>query len=94
MSKTNGCNTPGGNPAMLENPPSSEAGFTDFGEGQSLFFCEPVASVVRSESSPLECQKSEGPDLGVGRSGLQQCVDLIQQHIEEAEVKEDIELQK
>ena len=39
-------------------------------------------------------QKFEATDLGTGCSGVQQCTDLIRQHMEEAEVKENIELMK
>lgn len=50
-----------------------------------------MVSMAKSESNPSACQKSEEITLGVKRhSGVQQCVELIQQQI----VKEDIELQK
>ena len=94
MSKTNGINTPGGIPAMLKNPSSSEAGSTDSGESQSLLFCEPVVGVASSESSPSGRQQSEEIDMGAGRSGVQQGVDPILQQIEEEEAKEVTELQK
>lgn len=52
MNKTKRLITPGGSPALLENPPSSEVGSTDSGESRLLQSNDPFSKSSRVSRSP------------------------------------------
>ena len=87
MSTPNGCNKPGGIPDMLENPLSSKAGLKVSGGGQSLLLSDSVCSTWLNLNPALQNSKNlKGQILRyIGYSGVQQCVNLTQQQVEETQ---------